>query len=114
MKLAQPTPELPVRDLETARIYYRDRMGFDLEWLNTEGRIGAVSHGRCAIFFRESDAEIHPATFWIFVDDVDAAHADLAARGAEIVSPPENTAWGLRQFTVSDLNGNLFHFHHDL
>jgi len=25
----------------------------------------------------------------------------------------EKKPWGLRQFTVADLDGNRFHFHHD-
>jgi len=33
--------------------------------------------------------------------------------GANIVEPPETKPWGLRQFTVEDLDGNRFYFHHD-
>ena len=29
------------------------------------------------------------------------------------VDPLERKPWGLRQFTVQDLDGNLFYFHHD-
>jgi hypothetical protein len=29
------------------------------------------------------------------------------------VDPLEKKPWGLRQFTVSDLDGNLFYFYHD-
>jgi uncharacterized glyoxalase superfamily protein PhnB len=35
------------------------------------------------------------------------------AGGANIVEPLEKKPWGLRQFTVKDLDGNLFYFHHD-
>ncbi|WP_209017414.1 glyoxalase superfamily protein [Roseibium aggregatum] len=114
MKLEQPTPELPVADVKAAQRYFRDFMGFEIGWFHPEGAIGAVSHGNCAIFFRETKGEIHPATFWIFSADVDEAHAELAARGADIVDPVDDKPWGLRQFTVKDFNGNLFHFHHDL
>ncbi len=114
MRIAQPTPELPVRDVATAQAYFRDRMGFRIEWHHEEGRIGAVSHGDCAIFFRESIGEIHPATFWIFTEDVDAAFSELGKLGADIVDPIDNKPWGMRQFTVRDLNGNLFYFHHDI
>ncbi|MEP3279150.1 MAG: VOC family protein [Stappiaceae bacterium] len=114
MKIAQSTPEIPVRDVEEAQQYYRDRFGFEIAWHNRVGRIGAVCHGECALFFRETEDEIHPATFWIFTEDVDEAHSELQARGADIVDPVADKPWGLRQFSVRDHNGNLFHFHHDI
>jgi uncharacterized glyoxalase superfamily protein PhnB len=46
--------------------------------------------------------------------DVDATYDELRSLGATIVEPLENTPWGLRQFTVEDLDGNRFHFHHDV
>lgn len=114
MKLAQPVPELPVLDVETAQAYYRDRLGFEVAWLYPGGEIGAVSHGDTAIFFRRTEEPVQPGTFWIFADDVDAALADLTARGANIVEPIEDKPWGLRQFTIQDLHGHTFHIHHDL
>jgi hypothetical protein len=33
--------------------------------------------------------------------------------GARVIEPPEKKPWGLRQFTVEDLDGNRFYFHHD-
>ena len=114
MRLSQPTPELPVRDVRSAQEYFRDRLGFEIAWHHEAGRIGAVALGECAIFFRETDGDIHPATFWIFTEEVDSAFEDLSARGAEIVDPVEDKPWGMRQFTIRDLNGNLFHFHRNL
>lgn len=114
MKIAQPTPELPVPDLAQAQAWYRDRLGFSIAWTDDAGRIGAVSHGDCALFFRETDARSAPATFWVFTDDVDAAEAELRARDVEIAEPLRDTPWGMRQFSVRDPYGNLFHFHHDL
>lgn len=114
MKIAQPTPELPVPDLAAALAWYRDRLGFHIAWTNEAGRIAAVAHGDCALFLRETDGPCAAGTFWVFTDDVDAAEAELRALGAEIVTPLADTAWGLRQFTVRDPFGNRFHFHHDL
>lgn len=113
MKISQPTPELPVPNVREAQEYYRDTLGFEIAWYNKEGRIGAVSHGDCAIFFREC-AETHPGTFWVFCEDVEEAHFELTRRDADVLEPPENKPWGLRQFTVRDPYGNQFHFFHDL
>ena len=42
----------------------------------------------------------------VFVKDVDAVHAELAARGARVVKPPQNYDYGMRDFDVLDLDGN--------
>jgi len=114
MRIAQPAPELPVPDVVEAQAYFRDRFGFEIAWHNEDGGIGAVAHGDCAIFLRQSDVPPIPATFWIFAEDVDTIHAQLAARGADLVDPVADKPWGLRQFTLRDAWGNLFYFHHDL
>jgi uncharacterized glyoxalase superfamily protein PhnB len=49
----------------------------------------------------------------VFAEDVDATYEELKALGANIVEPLEGKSWGLRQFTVEDLDGNRFYFHHD-
>ncbi|MEL7465369.1 MAG: VOC family protein [Pseudomonadota bacterium] len=114
MKLASPTPELPVPDVEAAQRYYRDTLGFEIAWRNEEGRIGAVALGECGLFFRESDEAAKGGVFWIFADDVDEAHAALSSRGADVEGPPEDKPWGLRQFTLRDPYGNVFYVFHDL
>ena len=114
MNLNQPVPELPVRDVRAAQEFYRDHLGFEIAWHNSEGRIGAVSHGETAIFFRETDGEIHPQTFWIFAEQIDDTYQTLIAQGARIVNPIGDKPWGLRQFTIADLHGHRFHFHHDI
>ncbi len=114
MRISQPTPQLPVKDVAQAQAYYRDHLGFQIEWQHDDGQIGAVSHGECAIFFRATDGPIHPGVFWIFTEDVDAAYRELKILKADILSPVEDKPWGMRQFTVQDLHGHQFHFHHDL
>lgn len=113
MQIDQPTPELPVRNIEEAQRYVRDRMGFEIGWHHTEGRIGAVSHGECAIFLRQTTEAVHPVVLWIFATDIDAAYAELVERGAEITDPINDKPWGLRQFTARDPHGHILHFHHD-
>lgn len=114
MRIHQPTPELPVRDVIEAQHHYRDCLGFEIAWHHEHGRIGAVVHGECAIFFRERAGEWEPCVLWVFAYEVDAAEAELRALGADIVDPIADRPWGLRQFTVRDLNGHILHFHHDL
>jgi predicted enzyme related to lactoylglutathione lyase len=111
--LGHPVPELPVVDVEQAQQHYRDALGFEIGWLYPDKEIGAVSRGKVAIFFRKRKPPFEPAVNWVFAEDVDASYQELTASGAKIVEPLERKPWGLRQFTVQDLDGNLFYFHHD-
>jgi uncharacterized glyoxalase superfamily protein PhnB len=46
----------------------------------------------------------------VFVKDVDAIYAELAARGARVVKPPQDYDYGMRDFDVVDLDGNQITF----
>ena len=108
-----PTPELPVLDVERAQQHYRDSLGFEIGWLNPGMEIGSVSRDEVAIFLRRRSQPFEPAVHWIFAVDIDAAYAELQSLGARIVEPLERKPWGLRQFTVEDIDGNRFYFHCD-
>ena len=111
--IGQPVPELPVVDVERAQKHYRDALGFEIGWLYPGQEIGAVSRGRVTIFFRKRTPPCEPAVHWVFAEDIEASFLELKSLGANIVDPLERKPWGLRQFTVRDLDGNLFYFHHD-
>jgi uncharacterized glyoxalase superfamily protein PhnB len=106
----QPVPELPVADVERAQAYYRDVFGFEVNWLDPGGEIGAVSCSGVVFFFRKRKLPFEPAVHWMFAEDIDATYAGAKACGAKIVDPLELKPWGLRQFTVEDLDGNIFYF----
>jgi predicted enzyme related to lactoylglutathione lyase len=110
--LGPPVPELPVVDVERAQRHYKDVLGFEIGWLYPGKGIGSVSRGRVVIFFRKKEPPFDPAIHWVFAEDIDATYEELQALGANIVEPLEVKPWGLRQFTVKDLDGNLFYIHH--
>jgi catechol 2,3-dioxygenase-like lactoylglutathione lyase family enzyme len=112
--IGRPVPELPVADVERAQQHYRDALGFEIGWLYPNKAIGAVSRGDVGpIFFRKRTPPFEPAVHWVFAENIDASYQELRSLGANIVDPLETKPWGLRQFTVRDLDGNLFYFHHD-
>jgi uncharacterized glyoxalase superfamily protein PhnB len=111
--LGPPTPELPVEDVERAQQHYHDALGFEIGWLHGGGEIGAVSRDHFAIFFRRTEHPFQPAVHWVFAVDIDATHEELQSRGARITEALERKPWGLRQFTVEDIDGNRFYFHCD-
>jgi catechol 2,3-dioxygenase-like lactoylglutathione lyase family enzyme len=46
----------------------------------------------------------------VFVHDVDSLHAELTARGAKVVKPPQDYDYGMRDFDVLDPDGNQLTF----
>ena len=112
MELNQPVPELPVVDVEKAQEYYRDHLDCKIEWLYPDKGIGAVSNGETAIFLRKREAPFEPAIHQIYCHDVDKAYQELLDSGATIADGIEDKPWGIKQFTVHDLDGNIFYFYH--
>jgi len=109
--MGPPVPELPVVDVERAQQHYRDALGFEIGWLYPGKEIGAVLRGNATIFFRKREPPFEPAIQWVFAQEIDATYEELKSLGANIVDPLEVKPWGLRQFTVMDLDGNLFYIH---
>jgi len=109
---APPVPELPVADVERAQQHYKDKLGFQIGWLYPDKEIGSAMRCNAVIFFRKRKPPFEPVVHWIYVPDIEAAYAELQQSGANIVDPLADKPWGLRQFTVQDLDGNIFYFHH--
>jgi catechol 2,3-dioxygenase-like lactoylglutathione lyase family enzyme len=108
----QPVAELPVADVELAQQYYRDALGFEIGWLEPDKSIGSVSRAdKAVLFLRRRQPPFEPAIHWVFAEHLDASYQELMASTAIIVEPLEIKPWGIRQFTVRDLDGNLFYFH---
>jgi predicted enzyme related to lactoylglutathione lyase len=111
--ITAPVPELPVENVERAQRHYCEVLGFKFGWLYEDKTIGAVTRDDAPIFFRQRTPPFEPAVHWIFAPDIDATYAELKAAGASIIEPLAKMPWGLRQFTLQDLDGNVFYFHHD-
>ena len=50
----------------------------------------------------------------IWVDDADAACAELAQRGAELINGPVNRGWGMRTAAFSDPDGHIWEIAQEL
>ena len=49
--------------------------------------------------------DVDKVSLWLQVPDLQAVHADLAAKGVDIVGPPERKAWGLDEMWIRDPDG---------
>lgn len=105
---ACPRPILYVASLDASMKYYRDRLGFRMDW--TDGSppdFGAVTRGETQIFMCQKCQGHAGSWMFVMVPDVDAVHAELKKRGARIKAAPDNKPWGVREMQVVDLDGNV-------
>jgi predicted lactoylglutathione lyase len=113
-------PEIPVSDIDTAGAYYENQLGFTIDWGGEDGE-SRVSRRTCRLFltnrgFREDYGNAAPVLVWLNLDskhEVDELYETWSRSGARIVSRPESKPWKLHEFTVSDLDGNLFRVFYD-
>ena len=114
-------PEIPVSALSAATAYYRDQLGFAVDWHEEELGLAGISRGRCRIFladaaFRKGYGNTGPVLNWLNLDSKDAVndlYREWTGRGATLGSAPESKPWGLHEFTAADPDGNLFRVFYD-
>jgi uncharacterized glyoxalase superfamily protein PhnB len=120
-ELPGAVPEIPVKEIGTATAYYRDRLGFTLDWADDELGLAGVSKGDCRIFlaseeFRKGYGNAGPALTWLNLSsksEVDEQYRAWSNRGARLLSTPESKPWGLHEFIAADLDGNFFRVFYD-
>jgi hypothetical protein len=121
MTFPVPVPEIPAASVEKAAAYYVNSLGFSLDVGDEQGGIAGISKGDCRLFltnrsFREERGNKSPIVFWVNLEskaEVDELSAEWRAADAMIVSEPEDKPWKLREFLVSDLDGNLIRVFYD-
>jgi len=114
-------PEIPVTDMDQALNYYERKLGFNIDWGGAGGGVAGISKGDCRMFltdrdFRAGYRNAPPVIVWLNLEskeEVDELYEMWNAAGGRIVSPPESKPWQLHEFTVSDLDGNLFRVFYD-
>jgi catechol 2,3-dioxygenase-like lactoylglutathione lyase family enzyme len=106
------TPQLPVTDVPRALAWYRDVLGCRIAWVWDDAAYGAVYNGDAELFFSRVDGPPPEACCYVRVPDADALHARCRERGVEIVEPLGSRPWGMREFTIRDLNGHRVRFGH--
>ena len=101
------TPQLAVRNVERSQAWYRDVLGFDVDFTWGENDYGAVCEGDVRLYLCSFE-DPAPSVVCITVDDPDGACARYREAGAKIVSDIEDKPWGVREFTLEDPDGNRF------
>jgi catechol 2,3-dioxygenase-like lactoylglutathione lyase family enzyme len=106
--LGCPRPILHVRDLAASQRYYRDQLGFKLDWTDGEPPdFASVTRGGTQLFMCLRCQGNPGSWLWVTTPDVDRLHAELVERGAHIKATPANMPWGVREMQVVDPDGNV-------
>jgi catechol 2,3-dioxygenase-like lactoylglutathione lyase family enzyme len=88
---------LAVRDWRASRDWWRDRLGFEVEFEDEGGAMAAVrDESDLTVFLYQDDPVVIPPRFSVAiqVDDVEAIHRDLSDAGIEFEHPPAKVFWG--------------------
>jgi len=103
---------LAVQDLARSVRYYRDVLGFTEDPIKSPGwcflSLGAfhVMLGECRDEVAAEATGNHSWFIHLLLDDVDAYHREIRDRGADIVSPPTDRPYGLREFSLRTPDGH--------
>src|SRR5687767_5116423 len=107
-ELACARPIIRVDSLRAAQAYYRDKLGFKVDWDHGDPpNFGAVSRGDYQVFLCEQCQSGAGAWSMTFTKSVDKLHDEFVKRGAIVKMPPTNMEWGLRELHVADPDGNV-------
>jgi uncharacterized glyoxalase superfamily protein PhnB len=121
LKLPGAVPEIPVSDMERAIAYYRNILGFTLDWGPGEHGLAGISRDECRMFiadagFRSYLGNTGPVLIWLNLeskDEVNKLYGEWSESGANLPSVPQSKPYGLHEFTAMDPDGNLFRVFYD-
>lgn len=102
-------PELPLTDVPAGVAYYRDVLGFTVNYAQHD--LGVMDRDKTRLLLvARSPRHTGIGSCYFYVHDADALHAELVAKGANVQGAPVSYPWGLREFRVLDLEGNQLSF----
>jgi catechol 2,3-dioxygenase-like lactoylglutathione lyase family enzyme len=110
-------PVLHVSSSTAAEEFYCTRLGFRRQFAN---RVDEAKPDPCYMGLARDGVWLHVSSFsgdgvaggvvFLLVEDVDALHAELVAKGVAIDTGPIDQTWGNREMYVKDPDGNSIRF----
>jgi uncharacterized glyoxalase superfamily protein PhnB len=109
VQLRRVMPEIPLTDVAAGIEHYRDVLGFEVNYHQSD--IGVMDRdGQRVLLIARTPAHSGIGSCMFYVADADALHAELTARGASVQGEPVSQPWGLREFSILDPEGNRITF----
>jgi uncharacterized glyoxalase superfamily protein PhnB len=121
VKIPAACAEIPVAELSPALDYYRDKLGFAIDWADDTLGLAGLSRGDTRLFMGDAKFSAHlgtsgPIVLWLNLDnreEVDFLHREWADAGAEILAPPGARPYKLYEFVARDPDGNVWRVFYD-
>jgi uncharacterized glyoxalase superfamily protein PhnB len=103
-----------VADVATALAFYRDRLGFAVQFaMGDPPSYAIVERDRVSLHLMPAAQEARAlglSSIYVYTRAVDALHAALVGSGCPIEVPPEDFSYGMREMSVRDPDGNRITF----
>ena len=114
--LARPRFVIAVQDLARAAAWYSGVLGFQVHevgdpgwrWFQRDACV--ILAGECPDAPAPVDTGDHAYFAYIEVDGIEAVHAELVARGVDILKPLRDEPWGMREFGIRTIDGHRMMF----
>jgi len=124
VRLFRSQPVFYVRSVMDSVSFYRDRLGFSVEFLYRETPDAQPVHAGVArgdwsgsrvviqLSQNRDDRPRDPAGYlYVFMNhQMDLFYRQCLEQGVEILSSPQDYSWGLREFAVRDPDGHVLRF----
>ena len=104
-------PTLSVADVRAAADFYQHKLGFFVAF--TEGdppTFAGINLDCVQMFIRKGTPAPQGSSVYFVISDVDAFHEFHRANGVDVVQSPSDQPYGLREYTVRDLDGYCLNF----
>jgi catechol 2,3-dioxygenase-like lactoylglutathione lyase family enzyme len=109
----QENAVLVVSDIRTAVDFYTRKLGFRLSFIwGDPPTYAGVSLGQVRMFLQQGTPSPKGCSVCFVVGDADELFAFQQANGVEVVEPPGDREYGLRDYSVRDLHGYELSFGH--
>jgi catechol 2,3-dioxygenase-like lactoylglutathione lyase family enzyme len=114
-RMSCAVPIFTVSSLKASQAYYRDALGFEVDWdYGDPPDFGAVHRDNGVLFMCQGCQGHAGGWVMIFHGDVDKLHDEYVKRGAIIKMPPTDMPWHMREMHVADPDGNVIRFGHGI
>jgi uncharacterized glyoxalase superfamily protein PhnB len=104
-------PFLFVNDVRAAAGFYTAKLGFWLAFIEGDPPVLAgVNLDRVQVFLERGTPSTGGCSVYFVVGDVDELYTYHRDNGVRIVEPPADRPYGLRDYTIEDLDGYTLQF----
>ena len=109
----QQHPSLSVPDVQRAADFYTTKLGFKLGFTwGDPPSIAGVNLGSVQLFLESGTPSPQGCSVYFVIGNADELHEFHRAGGVAILEAPGDRPWGIRDYTIQDLDGYRLTFGH--